>query len=101
MGYNSSVTMSQVDLIERQQRLLARSELLRGSLASQSRVIQRPLALADQVADGVQWLYRRPYWPTAAFAVLVILKPVRVLKWGGRMWWVWTSLQKVEKLLNR
>lgn len=93
--------MSHVNLIERQQRLLARSELLRVSLASQSRVIQRPMAVADRVADGVQWLYQRPYWPATAIAVLVIFKPGRVLTWGGRMWWVWTSLQKVQKLLNR
>lgn len=93
--------MSHVDLIERQQRLLARSELLRASLASQSRVIQRPLALADRVADGLQWIYQRPYWPAAAAIVLLVLKPGRVLTWGGRLWWAWTGLQKAQKLLNR
>jgi hypothetical protein len=101
MGYSRKVTMSHDDLIERQLRLIARSELLRGSLATQSRVIQRPLALADRVADGLQWLYRNPYFPAAAVAVLVVLKPGRVLTWGGRMWWVWTSLEKAQKLLNR
>ncbi len=92
--------MSNVDLIQRQQRLLARSELLRESLASQSRVIQRPLAFADRVNDGLQWLYLRPYWPAAAVTLIIILKPMRVLSWGGRMWWVWKSVRKVQKLLK-
>jgi hypothetical protein len=74
---------------------------LRGSLAHQSRVIQRPLALADRLGDGFQWLYRHPYWPAAAVTVLVVLKPGRAITWGGRIWWMWTSLQKAQKLLNR
>lgn len=93
--------MSRIDLIERQQRLLARSALLRDSLASPSRVVQRPLALADRLADGLQWLYQHPYWPAATVAVLVVLKPSRVWTWGGRVWWVWTRVQKAQKLLNR
>lgn len=93
--------MSHVNLIERQQRLLARSELLRDSLGRQSVVIQSPLAVADQVRDGMQWLYRHPQWPAAAVAVLLVLKPSRVISWGGRLWWAWTSFQKANKLLNR
>jgi hypothetical protein len=93
--------MSHTDLLARQQRLLARSELLRESLANQSHVIQRPLALADQVRDGMQWLYGHPQWPIAAVTVLIVLKPSRVLTWGGRIWWGWTSFKKAQKLLNR
>lgn len=93
--------MHHFDLVERQQRLLARSALLRESLARQSRVIQRPLALADQVNDGLQWLYDRPYWPAAAITLLVVFKPGRILTWGGRIWWVWKSFQKAKKLLHR
>ena len=95
------MTMRHVDLVERQQRLLARSALLRESLARQSSVIQRPLALADRVSEGLQWLYNRPYWPVAAITVLVVIKPSRILTWGGRMWWIWKSFQKAQKLRNR
>lgn len=93
--------MSQTDLLARQQRLLAQSELLRESLAKQSHVIQRPLALADQARGGMQWLYRHPQWPIAAITVLIVVKPSRVLTWGGRLWWGWTSFKKAQKLLNR
>lgn len=95
------MSLSNFDLVERQQRLLARSALLRESLASQSGVLQRPLALADRVAQGLQWLYKRPQWSAAAITVLVVTKPSRILIWGSRMWWVWKSVQKVQKLLNR
>ena len=95
------MTMRHVDLVERQQRLLARSALLRESLANQSGVIQRPLALADRVAQGLEWLYKRPYWSVAAITVFVVAKPSRILIWGSRMWWIWKSFQKVQKLLNR
>ena len=95
------MSMRHSDLVERQQRLLARSALLRESLARQSSVIQRPLALADRVSEGLQWLYERPYWPVAAITLLVVFKPVRILTWGGRMWWIWKSFQKAQKLLNR
>ena len=95
------MSLSNFDLVERQQRLLARSALLREALASQSGVLQRPLALADRVAQGLQWLYKRPQWSAAAITVLVVTKPSRILIWGSRMWWVWKSVQKVQKLLNR
>ncbi|MFZ2218560.1 MAG: YqjK-like family protein [Rhodoferax sp.] len=95
------MSLSNFDLVERQQRLLARSALLRESLASQSGVLQRPLALADRVAQGLQWLYKRPQWSAAAITVLVVTKPSRILIWGSRMWWIWKSVQKVQKLLNR
>ena len=71
--------MRHSDLVERQQRLLARSALLRESLARQSSVIQRPLALADRVTEGLQWLYERPYWPVAAITLLVVFKPMIVM----------------------
>lgn len=95
------INMSHADLIERQQRLLARSALLRDSMESQSLVIKRPLAAADQVRHGMQWLYSHPQWPVAAMVVLIVLKPRRFLTWGGRMLWAWSSFQKAQKLLNR
>lgn len=93
--------MSHLKQRERQQHLLARSAALRESLGIHSRVIQQPLAVADRVADVLRGLYARPYLPVAAATLLIVFKPVRVLTWGGRIWWLWKSYKKAQKLLHR
>lgn len=89
--------MNNNDLLMRQQRLLARSSQLRLTLGKQAQVLVAPLALADRVRHGVQWLYRNPHWPMGALLALAVLRPRRALTWGGRMWWVWRMYQRVLK----
>lgn len=93
--------MNPDELVERQQRLLARSAELRRSLATQSLVIQKPLAMADQARYGLQWLYHHPYWPIGAMLGLAILRPRRTLAWGSRLWWTWKTIKRAQKLLRR
>lgn len=89
--------MKTVDLLIRKQRLQVRSTLLRHTLADQAQVLDKPLALVDKAQAGLQWLLRNPHWPVAALVGLLILRPQRTLVWGGRIWWIWKTLQIGKK----
>ena len=88
--------MNNDDLVLRQQRLLMRSAQLRLTLANQTQVFKTPLAVADQVRNGLQWLYRNPHWPLGAMLVVAILRPRRTVIWGGRLWGAWRTLKRVQ-----
>lgn len=94
--------MKHVDLALRQQRLLIRSAQLRSTFASQAQGFKAPLALADEIRSGVTWLYRNPHWPLGALLALVIVRPRRVILWGGRVWWGWKLFQRARNwIANR
>lgn len=77
------------ELARRQQQLLIRSAELRVTLAHQAQVLQAPLAVADQVRAGVQWLRQHPQWPLGALVLLALKRPRRALGWASRLWWGW------------
>jgi hypothetical protein len=77
-------------------RLLARSAQLRAELGAQSTVLRTPLAVVDQVRAGVHWLRRHPEWPLGALAVLVLLRPRRVVRWSARLFWGWRLWRRAQ-----
>lgn len=89
--------MNNDELILRQQRLLVRSAQLRLTLAEQTRVFKKPLAVADQAQAGLQWLYRNPQWPLGTLLILIVLRPRRVILWGGRLWWAWKVFNRAQQ----
>jgi hypothetical protein len=88
------------NLFQRRQRLLLRSTELRVAIAAQSQVLKTPLALGDQVRAGLQWLYLHPAWPLGALVALLVGRPQRALRWGGRVWWAWITLRRVQGWLS-
>lgn len=84
-------------LARRQQLLLVRSSELRGQLARDAQEWQAPLALADRVHAGWRWLCGHPEAPLAAAAVLLVLRPRRVLRWGWRLWSGWRLWQRLQR----
>ncbi len=92
--------MNQNELVLRQQRLLLRSAQLRLTLADQLEGFARPLAVADRAQKGLQWLYRNPYWPLSALVFLLVLRPRRTLRWGGRLWAAWKVFQRVRNWVS-
>ncbi len=89
------------ELAERKQQLLIRSAVLRVSLAHQAQVLRGPLAMADTVRNGTQWLRRRPQWPLAALALLALRRPRRALRWATRLWSGWHSYQRFQQWLDK
>lgn len=94
------VNMNTDELVVRQQRLLLRSAQLRLALATQAQVLKGPLAVADQAHRGLKWLQNNPLWPLGALAVLLVLRPRRIVLWGGRAWWAWSSFKRVRNWLT-
>jgi len=88
--------MKHTELVLRQLRLQRRSAELRRKLTTQTQALQQPLALADRLRTALQWLYRRPLVPLAGLALLLALRPQRILLWGGRMWWGWSVFKKIQ-----
>jgi hypothetical protein len=92
--------MKHHDLALRQQQLLLRSAQLRVSLADQAGVFERPMALADQLRRGLQWLYRHPRWPLVGLMVLIALRPRRAVVWSTRLWWAWQTYRQTRNWLT-
>jgi hypothetical protein len=90
------VRHAQRELERRQQLLLIRSAELRVTLAHQARALQAPLALADQLRAGAQWLRRHPLWPAAALVLLAWRRPRRILVWVSRLSWGWRLYRRVR-----
>lgn len=82
---------------QRQQLLLLRSQDLRGRLALQAAALQPPLAWADRLRAGWQWLHAHPEWPLGTALVVIVLRPRRALRWGIRLWSAWQTLRRLQR----
>jgi hypothetical protein len=90
---------SRRELELRRQQLLIRSAELRSELALQLQPLATPLAWVDQLRDGWRWLMQHPEVTLPAVAVLVVLRPSRVLTWASRAWWLWGVVRRGQSLL--
>jgi hypothetical protein len=88
-------------LADRGRQLQARSAALRGQLAVDADVLRTPLALADQVRRGWQWLKANPHWVGVAVAVLVVWRPRRLAWLAGRLWAGWRLWQRLHRWRSR
>ena len=79
---------------------MARSHALRERLAHESQPLQHPLALGDQVRDGVRWLKAHPLWIAGAVALPLILRPRRAAGWGVKLWWGWRAWRRLAAWLR-
>jgi hypothetical protein len=100
-AFNRQHRMTNNDSLLRQQRILMRSEQLRLSLSGQAQVLTKPLALADQVQTGLQWVRHNPKWPLVGLLALIALRPRRSVIWAGRLWWAWGNAKRAQKWLDQ
>lgn len=85
-------------LQQRREALCVRSAELRLVVAGQAAVLHAPLALADRVRAGLQWMRANPQWVIGALTLTLVLRPRRSLRWAGRIWWgygLWRRAQGV------
>lgn len=87
-------------LARRQQQLLIRSAELRVTLAQQAQALQTPLAVADLVRGGTQWLRGHPQWSLGALGLLALRRPRRILRWAPRLLWGWQLFQRARDWLG-
>lgn len=84
----------------RRERLRLRSAELRLTIARDAQVLAGPLALADQARAGWQWLREHPVVPAGVVLTLLVLRPRRALRWGGRLWSGWRLWRRAERALR-
>ena len=93
------------EIYARRARLMARAAVERERVCGQLLAWKAPLALAGKAFAAARYLRRNPQWIVAAVALLVVLRPRRVLFWarnGLIAWraWRWMS-QSVRRLAAR
>jgi hypothetical protein len=82
---------------QRQQQLMARSGRLRQRLADDVQVLRRPLALADQVRHGWQWLRAHPEVLAGSALLLALVQPRRAWRLASRAWAGWQLWQRLQQ----
>lgn len=83
----------------RRQALVLRSATLRVELTQQVSVLERPLALADEVRFCWRWLRQNPEVPVGIAVALVVARPSRAWRWARRGWGVWRLVRRARSLL--
>lgn len=86
-------------LLLRKERLLSRSAALRGDIAAQSAVLERPLAAADRVRAGAHWAYRQRGWIAGAAVAVWVVRPRRAFRGLRFAWWLWRRVQRARPWL--
>ena len=84
-------------LAHRRQQLLSRNAVLRRRLGQDAQALRAPLALADQVRNGWRWLQANPQWLGLGALALMVWRPRRVLRLGGRLWAGWRLWQRLQR----
>ena len=84
-------------LVQRRQQLLARNAVLRQRLGRDAQALRGPLALADQLRNGWRWLQANPQWVGLGVVVLIVWRPRRVFRLGGRLWAGWRLWQRLQR----
>ncbi|HXE22248.1 MAG TPA: YqjK-like family protein [Rhodoferax sp.] len=82
-----------------QHRLVLRSAHLRRTLAGQAAELQAPLALVDIGWAAVRWLRQNPYAVMGPVVLLAALRPVRTLRWTGRVLRGWRIFRRGARWL--
>jgi hypothetical protein len=94
--------MDRIAQLQRQrERLVLLAAAQRDAVARDFRPMERPLAVADSVIAGVQYLRAHPGFVVAGLAVLVVLRPRRALTWVSRSFAAWRTYRWASSRLAR
>lgn len=89
------------DLASRRHELVGRSRTLRAQLVADARTFAPVLTTADRVRDGLHWLKHNPLWVGVAVTALVVWRPSRLWRWGGKAWSAWRLWQRARVLWRK
>lgn len=78
-----------IELIRRRERLLVRAEIQRAEIAGAVSQWRVPIAAIDRVVEVVHTLKTHPALLVLPLATLLVIKPRRLVSWGGKAWVVW------------
>ena len=89
--------MNESALLQKQERLMAQSQLLRDSLAKQVEEWRPSLTMADKCLSALAWLYQHPIIPVLGLGFFAIKKPARLFTMFSTVLSGWLSLQKLRR----
>jgi len=78
-----------IELIRRRERLLVRAEIQRAEIAGAVRQWREPIAALDRVVEVVHTLKTHPALLVLPLSALLVIKPRRLVSWGGKAWMAW------------
>lgn len=78
-----------IELIRRRERLLVRAEIQRAEITGVVRQWRVPIAVLDRIAEAVHTLKTHPALLVLPLATLLVVKPRRLVNWGGKAWVLW------------
>jgi membrane protein required for beta-lactamase induction len=94
-----SLSGRSLELAHRHGALRARIDAQRAELARHLWPVEKALAGADRVRDGIDWLKAHPEAVVAVTATVVVVSPKRAWRWGKRGYVLWRGWQAVRKSL--
>ena len=89
--------MDESALLQKQERLMAQSQLLRDSIAQQVEEWRPSLTIADQCLSALAWLRQHPVIPVLGLGFFVIKKPAWIFTMFRTVLSGWLSLQKLRR----
>jgi YqjK-like protein len=88
-------------LLRRREQLVARSAALRGDLVTQAGRLA-PLGLVSGGANrALAWVQQHPQWVLGGVALVLVLRPHRLWRWGGRLLAAWQVVRQAMPLWRR
>ena len=89
--------MNESALLQKQERLMAQSQLLRNSLAKQVEEWRPSMMMADKCLSALAWLYQHPIIPVLGLSFFVIKKPAWLFTMFRTVFNGWLSLQQPRR----
>jgi hypothetical protein len=93
-------TQQHVALALRRERLLGRIAAERDQAARDLAHLKKPLAAADMLVSGVQFLKDRPWIAGVAAAAAVVAGRKRLWAWSERAWTAWRLWSRARRWLR-
>jgi hypothetical protein len=83
------------------ERLVLLAAAQRDAVARDFHPMERPLAIADTVVDGLRYLRAHPGFVVAGVAVIVALRPRRAVAWATRALGAWRTYRWASARLQQ
>jgi hypothetical protein len=93
-------TEQQIALALRKARLLGQIEAQRQRIAVELSKFKKPLAAADKVLSGVQYVKERPWIAGLAAVSVVVAGRKKLFTWARRGWLAWQAWSQARKWLQ-
>ncbi|MBI1174900.1 MAG: hypothetical protein GC139_06495 [Sideroxydans sp.] len=90
-----------IQLAERRATLIAQAANQRQTLAQATAPWRKPLAVVDHGISAIHYLRQYPALVAGSAAMMIVLRPRFLFRWGQRGWLAWRLLQGIRGKMSR